>query len=412
MEGNPLLAMPTYSHSRLSAYETCPLKYRYAYVDRVKLERMPESIEAFMGKRVHETLEKLYADRMLSKADSLDELLEFYDGAWGKCWSDDVQVVRTELTPENYHETGRRCIADYYARYAPFDRGRTLKLEAPVYINIDGYRLMGYIDRLDFFGDGRYEIHDYKTSRSLPEQGYFDADRQLALYQIGVHGMWKDAEHVDLVWHYLVHDREMRSCRSPECLESLKMSVAGIIRRIEAAEKEYDFPATESQLCRWCEYRSLCPACKHEAATSGMPPGELLSDDGVKLVNEYARLYDEKKELTERIDARMELLREAIIAYARREGVDVIRGSDRKLRIKAELKPKFPAKGDEEREALEQLLKGAGAWDDVSTLDIYALARALKGNKLDGALLDSIRPFVSTERSYRLSLSALRGDEG
>jgi putative RecB family exonuclease len=38
-----------YSHSRLSAYEACPLKYRYAYVDRVKLERMPESVEAFMG---------------------------------------------------------------------------------------------------------------------------------------------------------------------------------------------------------------------------------------------------------------------------------------------------------------------------------------------------------------------------
>jgi putative RecB family exonuclease len=252
-----------YSHSRLSAYENCPLKYRYAYVDRVKLEKMPESIEAFMGKRVHETLEKLYSDRTLSKENTLDELLGFYDGAWSKSWSDDVHIVKAGLTAENYHETGRKCIADYYARYAPFDQGRTLKLEAPVYINIDGYRLMGYIDRLDCMGDGRYEIHDYKTSRSLPEQGYFDADRQLALYQIGVHGMWKDAEQVDLVWHYLVHDREMRSCRTPECLESLKASVVGLISRIEAADKEYDFPATESALCSWCEYRSICPTCKH-----------------------------------------------------------------------------------------------------------------------------------------------------
>ncbi|HTX43627.1 MAG TPA: hypothetical protein VMC61_02775, partial [Methanocella sp.] len=76
-----------------------------------------------------------------------------------------------------------------------------------------------------------------------------------------------------------------------------------------------------------------------------------------------------------------------------------------------EVKPKFPAKGDEEREALELLLKSAGAWDDVSTLDIYALARALKGKKLDEALLNNLRPFIAMEESYRLSLSTLRNDE-
>lgn len=403
--------MPTYSHSRLSAYETCPLKYRYAYVDRVKLERMPESIEAFMGKRVHETLEKLYSDRMISKEDTIDGLLEFYDGAWGKNWSDDVQIVRKDLTAENYHETGRRCIADYYRHYAPFSQGRTLKLEAPVYINIDGYKLMGYIDRLDFLGDGRYEIHDYKTSRNLPAQSFFDDDRQLALYQIGVHNTWKDAENIDLVWHYLVYDREMRSCRSPECLERVKSGVVEVIRRIEAAEKEYDFPAAESRLCSWCEYRSLCPTCKHEAATGSLPLNEFLNDDGVKLVNEYAKLYEEKKEHMERIDARMGLLKEAIIAYAKREGVEALQGSERKLKIKIEMKPKFPGKGDDEREALELLLKSAGAWDDLSTLDTFALVRALKSKKLDPALAGNLRQFMTTEESYRIILSYLNGDE-
>jgi putative RecB family exonuclease len=223
--------------------------------------------------------------------------------------------------------------------------------------------------------------------------------------------MWKDAESVELVWHYLVHDREMRSCRTPECLESLKASVTGLIRRIEAAEREYDFPASESALCSWCEYRSLCPACKHEAKTEALPPNEFLDDDGVKLVNEYARLYDERKAFEERFDARMEPLKDAIIAYAKREGLDAIRGSECKLKVKLEARPKFPAKGDEEREALEMLLKSSGLWDEVSALDTYALARAMKSGRLDHALLSSLGPFVSTERSYRLSLSSLRNDE-
>jgi putative RecB family exonuclease len=400
-----------YSHSRLSAYEACPLKYRYAYVDRVKLERMPESIEAFMGKRVHEALEKLYSDRMLSKDDTLDELLEYYDGAWGKHWSDDVKIVRNEYTPGHYHETGRRCIADYYARYAPFDDGRTVGLEQKVYINVNGYKLMGYIDRLTFKGNGRYEIHDYKTSRSLPDQGYFEEDRQLALYQLGIHGMWKDASQVDLVWHYLVHDREMRSCRSPECLDRVKANVVGVIQRIEAAEKEYDFPAMESQLCNWCEYRSLCPSCKHAEAVGELPLNDFLNDEGVRLADAYARLYDEKKAFMERHDAQMEMLREAIVAYAKREGLDVIRGSDRKLKVSIERKPKFPGKGDDEREALELLLKSTGAWDDLSTLDTFALARALKYKKLDPALISNLRAFITTEESYRITLSALKGDQ-
>ncbi len=266
-EGNQLLTMPTYSHSKLSAFETCPLKYRYAYVDKVVLEKRPESVEAFMGKRVHETLEKLYSDRMLSKYDTLDDLLEFYDQSWGKHWSDDVNIVRKEFTPQNYHETGRRCIADYYGRYAPFEDGRTLGLEQMISININGYKLIGYIDRLTFRGDGRYEIHDYKTSRDLPAQSHFDEDRQLALYQIGVANMWKDAGQVDLVWHYLVHDREMRSNRAPDMLEQLKADVISEIHRIEDAEKDYDFPAVESGLCNWCEYRSLCPTSKHMEST-------------------------------------------------------------------------------------------------------------------------------------------------
>ena len=411
MKGNQLLAMPTYSHSRLSTFESCPLKYRYAYVDKVQLEERPETVEAFMGKRVHEALCKLYSDRMLSKYDTQDDLLEYYDEIWGKNWRSEILIVRKEYTPENYHETGRKCISDYYDRYRPFGDERTLGLEQMISIKIDGYKLIGYIDRLTSKGEGRYEIHDYKTSRGLPPQSYFDADRQLALYNIGVNGMWKDAGQVDLVWHYLMYDREMRSCRTPAMLEQLKADIVSIIHNIEEAEKEYDFPAMESQLCHWCEYRSICPSCKHIEATAKMSPGQFMCDDGVKLVNEYARLYDEKKELADRIDAQMGLLREAIIAYVKSEGIDVVMGSDRKLKIKAEMKPRFPGKGEEEREALELLIKSSGAWDSLSTLDTYALARALRSNKLDPVLLKGIRELITSQESYRLTLSGPGKDE-
>ncbi|MEE8401540.1 MAG: PD-(D/E)XK nuclease family protein, partial [Candidatus Hydrothermarchaeaceae archaeon] len=104
--------MPIYSHSRLSTFENCPLQYKFKYIDRVKLEEEWESIEAFMGSRVHDVLEKLYRDLKVTKLNSLEELLSFYDGIWEKNWNDDIRVIKTGFAPENYRDTGRKCITN------------------------------------------------------------------------------------------------------------------------------------------------------------------------------------------------------------------------------------------------------------------------------------------------------------
>jgi ATP-dependent helicase/DNAse subunit B len=47
--------MPTYSHSRLETYQNCPRQYKLQYIDKVEVEER-ESVEAFLGSKVHETL--------------------------------------------------------------------------------------------------------------------------------------------------------------------------------------------------------------------------------------------------------------------------------------------------------------------------------------------------------------------
>jgi RecB family exonuclease len=47
-------------------------------------------------------------------------------------------------------------------------------------------KIQGFVDRLAIASDGTYEIHGYKTNKSLPTQKDKDDDKQLALYQIGV----------------------------------------------------------------------------------------------------------------------------------------------------------------------------------------------------------------------------------
>lgn len=258
-ESKHLYIMPIYSHSRLSSYENCPLLYRYAYVDKVELPEPVESIEAFMGKKVHEALFKLYHDLIMGKPYSADGLVAVYDDLWEKEWHNGISTVRN--TPEYYRESGRKCLRGYYEMHAPFSRGKTIDLEKRIYVNIDGYRLTGFADRISKTDDGRYEIHDYKTGAKLPDAASFETDRQLGLYHLGVKSAYK-AEDIDLVWHYLVPGKEVRSKRSEEALTVLKTGVVSTIRQIEDAERKGDFPANKGPLCRWCQYRSLCSGIK------------------------------------------------------------------------------------------------------------------------------------------------------
>ncbi|HDH28778.1 MAG TPA: PD-(D/E)XK nuclease family protein [Euryarchaeota archaeon] len=399
--------MPVYSHSRLSTYENCPLQYKLSYIEEVELEE-EEGIEAFLGSRVHDTLEKLYQDIMHSKLDPVEDVLSFFEELWAENWHDSIVIVRKEYTEEHYKATGLRCLSDYYKRYHPFDESKTLALEQLVTMEFGGYKLRGYIDRLAHKQDGHYEIHDYKTAKYLPRQAKFDVDRQLALYQIGVEEMWGDAESVDLIWHYLVHDKEIRSKRTPLEIERLKTDIISQIEIVEKAEAEDDFPPRESGLCGWCGFQALCPSRAHMVKTQPLPINEFLKEPGVKLVNRYAELRQEKRDFIDRFEGELKRLEEALLAYSEREDVDVIRGSDKKLKITGYVKKKLPTKSDDERQRLDKLIMDSGKWMDVSDLNTSTLLKAIQKDDFDPKLKEKIQKYLTEEEGYRISMSKLK----
>lgn len=263
--------MTLYSHSRLSTYEGCPLRYRLYYRDKIKRET--ETVEAFLGLAVHQVLRKCYKDLELDGQSRLDRLLAYYERLWWGKWHDAIVVARQDMTPDDYRKRGRKMIETYYQRYAPFDSDTTIATEKRVGFSLDEgnkYRLVGYIDRLSQVGDDVYRIHDYKTSAYLPGQEDLDNDRQLGLYHIGISQAYPEIRDVRLIWHYLAFDKELVSRRSEEAIARLIADTTSLIDEIEAAE---GFPPRESAQCRWCEYPDLCPLRKHLYEVAA-PPGD------------------------------------------------------------------------------------------------------------------------------------------
>jgi len=396
--------MAEYSISQLGKFEECALQYKFLYVDGIK--RYEEGVEAFLGQRFHDAMEWLYKERAF-RIVPLEELLEYYEKDWAKQWHAEVKIHRKERTGDDYRLMGRRFIEDYYKRHYPFDEGRVLGLEKYIRFPLDDkglYKCKGIIDRLMLAPDGTFEVHDYKTGSNLPEQAELDEDRQLALYQIGVQKLWPEAKGVRLIWHLVAFDVEMRSSRTPEALNALKKELGKLINRIEA---EREFPPHESALCGWCPYWDLCPVKKHLVKVEALPEDKWKDEPGVVIVDAYADRWRRKRELdaeTKAVEAELDALRDAAISFAEKEGVQVIAGTEARLRVTGKERIVSPAKGSAEREALERELRTAGVWDEVATLDASALEKAVAEGKWGPEIVKRLKAYISTEKRYTVTL--------
>mgnify|MGYP000926048788 CR=1 FL=1 len=264
--------MPLYSHSRLGTYENCPFQYKLRYVDRVK-PVLGNTIESFMGSMVHDALEWLYKLAQDSNIVSKEALTNKYDELWSEKWKDDIRVVKKELTADNFKETGKTCLEMYYDRYHPFDQALTIGLEERMIIELpEDKKMQGYIDRLDKIADGHVSVHDYKTSSRVPPQAKADQDRQLGLYALAVHQKYPEIKKIDLVWHYVRFDEEVRSSRTQKQLDEMVNSILSLINKIELATKGKDFPTNTSMLCNWCEFKAQCPEYAHQYASKSKIP--------------------------------------------------------------------------------------------------------------------------------------------
>jgi putative RecB family exonuclease len=395
--------MAVYSHSRLETFENCPLRYKFRYIDRLEKPDV-QSVEGFVGTRVHEALESLYSGLMYGRQMTLEELVAEFRDEWEKNWTAGVFIVRKKYSPKDYRAFGEKCLRNYFAQYAPFHQSQTLSLEQDVTFALDPqgkYKLRGVIDRVARRADGTYEIHDYKTSRTPPPQAKADNDRQLGLYQIALRHIWTDVERVELHWHYLATRTTLRSRRTEQQLTQLAKTTMATIDRIERAT---DFPPKKSELCHWCEYRPECPAWTHPDAVAKLPAKKFKADEGVKLVDEFARLKSEQSELQTRI----EVQRERLIAFARQHNFRVIRGSGCTVTVVLRRRESFPGKNEPGREELEALLRRHGKWDESSELDTHRLVRIVHDGLWSESLLKAVMQYMTSKETTEIRIH--RGD--
>lgn len=246
------------SFSKLSRFESCPLAYKFHYVDKLPSE---PSVPLLFGSAIHEVLEKLIQEHVeeelvgpLSKARA--------EALWQTVWSD------TELSGVEVFQEGLDILYRFVNEQKDLDHLDVLAVEQPIEFTLPGdFQVIGYIDRVDRIDDETIEVIDYKTSRQLYSSEEVNKSLQLSLYQIAAQQLWPWAKKIRLSYWMLRHGVKQSAERPPHEIYGVKKYVVTLGQQIRATK---EFRPKLNVYCGNCDYRQHCPAYK-EALTDNLP---------------------------------------------------------------------------------------------------------------------------------------------
>ncbi|HEY0867819.1 MAG TPA: PD-(D/E)XK nuclease family protein [Fimbriimonas sp.] len=177
---------PTLSPSKITTYLACPVKFRWTYVDaRGRWYLRSKSYYSF-GSSLHRVLERFH-DSNDAGVTTTDEAL----GALEESWID-AGFSSAEEMAEAYGE-GREILERYVSvtKQRPTE-AKTLFVERQLRYDLGDFVLIGRLDRLDEWPDGRLEVVDYKSGRQEVTEEEVADDIAMACYQLLVRRKFPD----------------------------------------------------------------------------------------------------------------------------------------------------------------------------------------------------------------------------
>lgn len=372
------------SYSSISTYQSCPLQYKFQYVD--KIPRKPSYALSF-GASLHSAVEYFYSVPY-PKPPSLDELL----GQLKKVWRSDGYSSKSE---EEAHFSHAVQVLTLFYQDNIADFRLPLALEHHFEIKLDGYTLSGKIDKVDKLPEGGLEIVDFKTNRRLPPLEKLKEDLQLSIYHLAAQKIW-GMDAAKLTLYFLIPNQKMSSSRTPEQIEEARKLIGDVAENIAAEQ----FEPRENPLCPWCDYQSYCPLYKHKYPPR--PGGAACLEDIEKTVEEYAELKKEERELSAKICE----LQEKIHRYCEEHNLSRLYGEGAVITRIA--KEKYSYDLQRVREILEPLQ----LWERVVKVESTLLRGLIENKEIDEetkAALEAARRLENI--SYALYLKENRSQD-
>ena len=249
------------SWSALSTFRTCPLKYKFRYIDGLPEESVSAAL--VFGTGIHTAIEQHFQAIMSGEEQpDVERLMFAYRGAWLPHDPDVIQFGAKE-TRETLDDLAARMLTAFLASDQARVSGRVLGVEEEIRgMLVEGVPdLFGRVDLLTEDSDSLV-VTDIKTSRGRwSAEQVEDSGEQLLLYS---HLASEISPGKKLKTRFLVLTKTNEPVVEEHVREvepgNVRRTLAGVERVWRAIESGVFYPAPSMMCCASCGYRAACRA--------------------------------------------------------------------------------------------------------------------------------------------------------
>lgn len=374
------------SYSGLETFSTCPAKYKFQYIDRIKA---PKSKEAVFGTLIHECL-KVFHEPSKPTPLSEDELLKYFTQKWDSSLYDNDQEEAFA-----FHQ-GIDLLKKYYLQNQGMEFN-IINLETPFEVPIlekkEFHQITGRIDRIDKLEDGSFEVIDYKTTKKMPSQENVDKNFQLSVYYLGVINRWPSLKEenrpVKLSLYYLRHGEKLSAFQTSQQIKETQERILDLINQIAKS----DYQPRANPLCDWCQYQPYCPLFKHKFLDQESPtPDE-------KEIKEVIKEYFQIKNKRDQDNKRLVELKRMLNQYCDKYGLDRVFGQNGYITRLSQKRFSYNF------QKVKEILEPIGKWNQILTIDKIKFKKTI--DSLPYHLKKQIDQAKTLEREFKV-ISATR----
>ncbi|MCX7911836.1 MAG: PD-(D/E)XK nuclease family protein [Dehalococcoidales bacterium] len=366
------------SFSQISLYQTCPLCYKFQYVD--KLKPREKSYLSF-GTTIHACIEYFLKART---PPPLEKLLDYYEKNW---LSGGYASAEEE---QGYKDYGRQILRQFWETHYPGFHPPAA-VEKSFYIDVEGVKVQGFFDRVDKLPSGGLAITDYKTNRELFTTEYLANNLQLTIYQIAAEKTWGLPVERLTLYHLVTNTPCSCPPRGREQVEAAQRLILEVAEKITRGH----FPAVENDTCP-CDFTEHCPYYRHLYLTAGeVLPKESPAVAIGEVVESYVSLQSRIKEL----EKQLEETRQTIIEYCEKEGISRIFGTRHEVTYHLVKRTGF------DEEEVRRILEPADLWGRVLGFDESLVKKLLADGTVPGHIrrqLEAAERIISSHPYLRV----------
>lgn len=247
------------SYSQINTYMTCPLKYRFSYIDRLEPDFTPSALH--FGQAVHSCIQAFLQSVLEADPLRADQLVDIYRQEWRRNEGPPVRYSKRE-SEESLFNTAKQVFTIFTEQHDPAIEVVAVEEEFMIDLTkvsdqcpADLPPLKGYVDAI--LKNGSTVLVDYKTSSRKPNGDV--NSMQLVAYSLAAVDLGYDPNEIEYRYDYLLKTAKPELVSCPVAINDYDRTrflktTTGVWRAMQAAI----FYPNPSYLCTSCAYQRHC----------------------------------------------------------------------------------------------------------------------------------------------------------